>query len=339
MIAFYLYIFIWHLFSEITTPRLAIASEQRMAFIICGIIGLLGLNNEVKLQHLAYAFVFGAIFSSLYIIFYKNDMSFFQLPLHKQSWLFTYYRIKLVNTHMHYNLYLNISFVFAFYLLLRDNVKTISRIVVILACCWSFYILCLTEGRIGLVTGIIIVAVSTSLFIYKKWGWKPSVPIIVLYAIICAVIISQHKRMDIKNIQQDARVMLWEAGWKTVKENPIFGQGVCDARQSFFDKKNENENLAKYWKKYIAFRQEKSGYGTHPHNTFLEIWSEFGIIGLSTLLFLFLFPLSMQPKQHRMFLYLIVACFTIQCFFDTFLSPILFCFAIIAFTETTSTRL
>ncbi len=333
MIALYLYTFIWHIGSETHTSRFSVVVRDRLPLILCGIVGFLGLNKTIKLRHVAYIFLITAVCSSVYILFRAGGFSYFSFPWEQKVYRFAYYRIASINQHMQYNLYLNFSLIFAFYLLTRKNTNLVTRILTIIAALWIFFILCLTDGRVGLASCILLTVLICIITVYRFGKWKLLLPIFVVFAIIGSLALSNNKRIDIEKIKKDPRVMLWQAGWLTVKDAPILGQGVCDARYAFIEKEREMPNLLKWAQKDIKGKYKGDVQRVQIHNTYLEIWSEFGIIGLATLLFIFLFPLSLPPTQNRTFIALIIVICGIQCMFDTFFLSLIYGLSIMFFTS------
>lgn len=335
MIAYYLFIPIWQIGSDTFSQRFSFVLEERMPLLLCGIIGLLGFSDKVKLQHVCYAFIIGCVLTSLYIIFKFEGVTFFTHSLQKQSCIFKDARIKLVNSHMMYNLYLNISLVFALYLLQQDNIKRRIRAVVIAACIWIFYLLGITEGRIGFFTALLI---GSSFLLAYTYRYRMNRVILLismtLYIAVSSLIIMQHGRFKTDNVEHDPRWLIWQASFEIIKERPLTGYGVCDAKELFIKKAMDGEGeLQTFYKDRIHHVHNDNPHRVQPHNAFLETWSEFGIIGVVTLLFIFIFPLTMQPKEHRFYIFLITGCFWIQCMTDSFFSPLLYSLAIILFTS------
>ncbi len=338
IVAYYLFIPIWQLFSDTLSPAYHIALERRLAFLICGIIGLLGLSKQVKLHHICTIFLLTAVGTALYIIWKAGGTTFFAYDWGRQSFLFMQTRIALVNSHMVYNMYLNFSLIAAFYLISLFRRKPWQLTLTILAAIWVFYVLCLTEGRVGLLTSFLLVF-SFIIISVAKYSWK-LVPILLLvFAGIAGWVMMNNQRMKVDFITQDPREMIWKAGWKNTQVSPIVGQGVSDAKESFVEIVHQDKKLYNWWMPFVKEKKHGDWHQIHTHNAFLQAWAEFGLIGLLTLLFIFIYPLTMLPKKHQIYLFMIVGCVGIQCLFDIFLSPILYCLAIMFFTETTSKSL
>ena len=88
MIAFYLFIPIWQIWSDTLTWRFSFVLGERLPLALCGIIGLLGFSGRVRLRHACYAFITGCVLTSLYIISGSGGLAFFAHGLKEQSELF-----------------------------------------------------------------------------------------------------------------------------------------------------------------------------------------------------------------------------------------------------------
>ncbi len=339
MIAFYLFIFIWHLGTLSSSRLFSRIAEQRIPFLLCGIIGLLGFNSKVRLRHIAYVFTLSSIILSLYVILWGVGWKFFTLPFTEQARTFWEARSIMINSHMVFNLYLNTSLICIFYLLHREIFVRKIRILLFLAAGWIYYIICLTEGRIGLTTAFLLGGIYIIIYLYRISKTKACL-LLLAYIVGGVLLLTMKPRLQRDKVFKDPRIVIWKASWHTVQEHSIVGQGVYDARMSFI--KNATQDIAQLDKndpmnipalRYLEGRVIGDERRVHPHNAFLETWSEFGLIGLFTLLFLFIYPIILAPKQTRIYVIMIVACFGLQYTFDVFLSPLVYCLTIICFTS------
>ena len=74
----------------------------------------------------------------------------------------------------------------------------------------------------------------------------------------------------------------------------------------------------------------------HPHNLFLETLLEFGIVGLTVLLFLLFFPLTTGEINKRIYIWMFIGAFSIQAMFETLgnhLLPILFVLIVVLWNQ------
>ncbi|MFK7696915.1 O-antigen ligase family protein [Paenibacillus sp. HJGM_3] len=94
------------------------------------------------------------------------------------------------------------------------------------------------------------------------------------------------------------RYMLLTVGWANFESNPVFGTGP-NSYQEYLSKKAKNED-------------QKQRYHTlEPHNFFLELLSERGIIGLVLWLFPFCVFWVHRKKMDRRFIYLLISFFIV----------------------------
>lgn len=334
MMAYYLFIPLWQIWSgSYDERRFSYVMETRLSALSGGLIGLMGFGNRVKARHIAYVMLTACVASSLYIILASEGLSFFAHSLREQAMIFNPWRIELVNTHMSYNLYLNMSLIFAFYLLRQDGVRIGVKTAAVAASVWIFYILCLTDGRIGLATGMLIGAVFALAYTYQR-GVKWFLPTVTVYVLLCVAVVSQHKRFEADTIMEhEPRWQLWQASVGVVKESPILGHGVCGSIDRLAERTSEGYGaLRAYCERTVT--EETRHKLPHPHNAFLEAWSEFGLTGLAVMLFFFVFPLTMGDKRNRLYVAMTVGCYMIQNTTDVFftLQPLLYILAIILFT-------
>lgn len=334
MIVYYIYIPLWQIGSDTYDARhFSYIMESHLSMLLGGLIGIMGFSERVKLRHIACVMLVSCLFSSFYIIFKSEGFAFFTHLPSEQAEIFTLSRIRWVNSHMIYNLFLNISLVFAFYLLREENLKLPIKICVTAACAWIFYLLCLTEGRIGLFTGLLLGASFLLIYTYRR-GLKWFLPVIAVYIFAGALIISQHERFESDMIEQEPRQFIWQATVDIINEKPIIGHGVCDAKKMLTEKSLVGEgDLQDFYRPKITDRTIHKL--PHPHNAFLQAWCNFGIIGLATILFIFIFPLTLQSGKNRIYIYMTVGCFMIQSMTDLFFTPqpLLYCLSIMFFAS------
>ena len=198
---------------------------------------------------------------------------------------------------------------------------------------WIFYLLCITEGRVGLFTALLIGASFLLAFLYRRGKVLFGVATAV-YLAACIVLISQHQRFGSGNVEHDPRWLIWEATLDIIKEKPLTGQGVCDAKEKLTERAVTGEGELQDF--YSPRLNERNIHRLpHPHNAFLQAWCCFGIIGLATMLFIFIYPLTMRPKRNKIYIVMIVGCFAIQNMTDIFFTPqpLLYSLAIMLFTS------
>jgi len=199
--------------------------------------------------------------------------------------IFQIERVNSVNSHMVFNLYLNIALVSIWYILTRSWKRTIwwKLILYFSALTFIFGILSISEGRIGLVTGF---SLMLSFIFFEIWKRKKLMGIVLMFLIpfLLFGVLHHRERMTEKYIKTEPRVFLWEAALSVIKEKPIFGYGISNAQEQYdiARAKYQTEEYRLSWKHIRILTS---------HNQFLQTPMEFGILGLIILLFLFFYPI------------------------------------------------
>lgn len=137
-----------------------------------------------------------------------------------------------------------------------------------------------TEGAyIGLAAGLFFA------FMLTKWRWK----IIALTILFIFVLLLVPQTRDylitkatFKDVSGDVRLVLWQGSWRVIKANPIFGAGLA--------------GFPNLYKKYKEARHIE--ISLYPHNIFLNFWTETGILGLISFLWIVVnfFRLTFKKK-------------------------------------------
>lgn len=332
LIAYYLLIPIWHIADDVTTPRFRFVLEERIPFVLCGIIGLLGLNREVKLKPIVYVMLVSCFAVSLYAILRSTGFSYFLLPLSEQSHVFCHARIDYIASHMLFNIYLNVTLVFVFWLVSRQKLKRYEKILTALLSLWIFYLLCITEGRVGLGTCLLLVAMIVAIVSFR-YGWKVFLPVLTVYVCFAALVLMNNNRVTPERLEHDPRWLIWNADLRIISDHPLIGNGVCDAKEALIREAKEDAGLSKFYTQRLEAVYNGNYQKVQPHNAFLEAWMEFGLTGLALLILIFLYPLQMFPRRSRLYCMLIVLCFVIQSCFDSFFAPLLYCLSILLLTS------
>lgn len=332
MIIYYLFIPLWHLMDDTLTPRFSFVLQERAPFILCGVIGLMGLSREVRLKPIVYVMLGSCVLVSWYTILCGVGFSYFLLPLTEQSVAFTEARKAFVAPHMHFNLYLNLTLVFAFWLLMQKKLQRWEKVVVVVASLWVFYLLCISEGRVGLGTSLMLVALFVAIFAFR-FGWKVLTPVLALYVCFAGLVMMNHHRLTAEHLEHEPRWLIWKADWRVISESPILGNGVCDAKEMLIHEAKTDEELSVFYVNRIENEKKGNYQMVQPHNAFLEAWMEFGVLGLAMLVVIFLYPLQMLPRRNRPYCLLVIACFGLQSCFDSFFSPLLYGICILLLTS------
>jgi O-antigen ligase len=173
------------------------------------------------------------------------------------------------------------------FLFLTPTLPKIKRLLLLGVCLLGFYCLLKTSSRgawVGLLAGISIYS-----FIYNK-----KIAVIIPLAVICLLMVTPHGFQRVTALFKSEkntvweREVLWKTTWKMIKEHPVVGRGV----------NTYSRNFPKY---------KPSDYPDlrYAHNSYLQMWSEIGIIGLllflsipAVILVKALSAIKLKIKQH-----------------------------------------
>ncbi|MCK9615216.1 MAG: O-antigen ligase family protein [Candidatus Omnitrophica bacterium] len=164
------------------------------------------------------------------------------------------------------------------FLFLNRGFSKAKRIMLFVVCLLGFYCLIRTSSRgawLGFLAGI-----SFYFFVYNK---KIAIAIPVLVILLLIITPKGLDRVtglfkQEKNTVWE-RTVLWKSAWGMIKERPVLGQGV--------------NTFSEYFPKYKPADYPDLRYA---HNSYLQMWSEIGIVGL--LLFLSI-PLAILIRTLR----------------------------------------
>jgi len=312
MAFFFLLSFIYYPF-ENTSKYFTWLVGRRLAILGFAFVGFFGVNSKYKLNYFLNAYIISSIIAILFIIFYRIGIVNFILNPEREM-IFTIERIATINSHMVFNLFLNISLVSIWYILTRSWRRTAywKLFLYIVALTIIFSILSISEGRSGFMTGILLML---GFIFYEIWKRKKMIGIIVgfLVPFLFVGIVSQQKRMSENDIRTEPRIFLWKAAVSVIKEKPVFGYGISNAQEQFdiARSKYETEQFRKDWHQIRILTS---------HNQFLQTTMEFGVFGLLILLFLYLYPIFIADKNRSIFaLFIIFPCFY-ESLFDVFIT-------------------
>jgi len=308
LLLFFLLIFIYHPFEDSNKYFLRLL-ELRLALFGFAVVGFFGPNKLYKLEYIANAFIVSSVFAILFLIFGAVGIKEFIVNPNRAE-LFSQMRILYINSHLVFNVYLNIALVFCWYYLFKvKNLKyeKVKFPFYIFAVILIIYILVISEGRMGILT-----CISMSLLIIGVRLWKLK-RIYVYFLILLApfamwILINSHKRMSPSELQADPHTIFWNAAIDVVEIQPVIGFGASRAQEEF------NTALGKLLTpEYIVNSKEIKVFNCQ--NQFLHTYMEFGIIGLILLIYLITKPLVLAENGRKFLSFLLM--FIIAAQFNT----------------------
>lgn len=298
---------------ESSNKYFQILLEKRFPLLGVSIVAIFGVNKLYKLNYFLNTFIISAVVAIVYLAFVRMGVS---EVLNNEDWqtVFAAHRIEYVNTHMVFNFYLNISLISIWYILTRSWRKTIwwKRYLYIAAMTVIFSALSISDGRSGFAMGILLML---SFIFFELWKRRKALGIVVglLIPFLLIGIAGNHKRMSEKALETEPRWFLWESALSVIKQKPVLGHGISDA-QVEFDLARPNFETEEYRHNWRNNKRLDS------HSQYLQTTMEFGIFGLTILLFLYVFPILIADKNRRMFAILLLVVCAYQSVFDLFIT-------------------
>lgn len=287
--------------------------ERRLPLFGFALICLFGLNNLYKLSWFLNTFILTSVISVLYLFFIKVGIG---EVIGGSNWieLFNNARIKWINTHMVFNFYLNISLIAVWFILKNRShvMSSFLKSLYILSALIVFVALVISEGRTGIILLMLILAF---LLFYEVWVRKKKLAIIVTIIIPFIIVgfVSHKDRFSVEKLKNDPRFCIWKSAAYVIKQQPVFGFGISDAQNQFsvartkfmpVDYQEDIKNIALY----------------HAHNQYLQIWMEFGLIGLILVFFLYFYPLKIIDSSKKLLLGLFTLMWSFESLFEIFIT-------------------
>lgn len=231
----------------------------------------------------------------------------------------SYFNYSLFSHFLHpsyYALYLTFG---ASLIIYRDRIngysipnKIIRNILVLIL----FIVVFLLQSRAGLI-GILVFAVWSLFIGSRRTKMTVLYTFLVLLVSIFVLLTGRFVRVteNLSNskyhnlIKSEIRLSIWSDALHLIKEKPIFGYGIGDAKTQLV-KSYKNEKLIEAVEKEF-----------NAHNEYLEVILQFGLVGLSVLLAMFILPLLKMDIQKPLFI-IFVALVTIHFVFESMLERI-----------------
>ena len=278
-------------FFEADSRYLSTFYEYRTAFIGFSLVGLLGISNKFKTRYFAYAAIVSLI--PFFISIYNALPSWFynlQVFQHKLN-VISYVRSQEICSHMTINLFLCVGMILFSKVIAisKYKIEKVFSIFMILA----FYILVmLSEGRVGMLNANIVLLFIILRFAIKKLKFFiPTIVVLLSSAIVLGLFMFSDNELtkDIKVFNKaNPREYIWQEGVNQILDAPIIGHGASTNALQMKERLLNNKELCSIEKFLISHLKEDHVYGIHPHNQIMQNWQEYGILGLFTILGLFL---------------------------------------------------
>lgn len=285
-----------------------------------------------------YAIISGFILGMLFSESISYLIHFNLLPYKLELYNTIIYESQGVNNpspflnHSQYNVLLSIAIGFMLYNLLKNDNKILIKFISVFFIVTASVNLILVGGRIGYISYIVIIMLVLFL-VYKMRIFKIVLPISFLLLTLFFYLAYNHSsqfKLRIENTISDKeklingnkenfkssiglRIGFWLNSVDVIKENLIFGVGTGDHMNSVA------QNLPKEHK-YIVQMIE------HPHNEYLKILLQFGILGFIFFLNIFYQIFKLEDNDFKNYLVILTCGVCCLLLTDIFVKNILIIF-------------
>jgi len=315
IIFYFLLQFLYYPFEK-NTALFGTYIEERIPFLIFGIVGLLGFNRYFKLKYFAWTFI---ITSFLIGVFLLSKMTPEIWNSENRNSLFGLIRIQYVNQHMKLNYYFNLSLIFSYYLLVYYARKKVlwPRFALIVVAAVIVVNLFLSEGRVGLITSFVLL----TMFIIRYFWHKSRILTFVstsLFILLAIVLVKGNPRLSEENLKREPRLVIWKIAVDEIVKSDFAGIGVSTAANNMT----------------IEFAKRDMFNNKHTHNLFLQSTLEYGVVGLLVTLAMFILGYYSVSRSFRLIMSFLLMTTLMQMMMGSFerdLNPTVFllCFILI----------
>lgn len=344
-VSFIFFFFVINIFAfadQHTSRQWGGIADAYLPMLIYGAIGIVGISGKIKVKYIALTM----LIVCLYIVGASIwHIKAFLPTLPVSEWMPTYYhfRTHLFGAHMIINVYRNIAIIMSVYALCNEEMSKICKTLIITLLAITCLFVAFSDGRIGLITMIVILFSFLLKYTIHKLGKKLTIIAMTVFAVLAGILVlNKDKFQNVANLEHNPRYSLWHVACKTIAEKPLLGHGVFSFKEDFSQNAIKDEGIQKYYLDEF-FSTYKDGDITqmHPHNEFLKTAMQIGIVGLIPFLLIFILPFYTRFGEKQIYINLFVFCFVLQMLFDVFHSgfqPRLYCLVyLILFSATKQT--
>ena len=255
--------------------------EQRLPYLGFGLIGLLGLQTRVHAKFFSYTGLALILGITVYLLcclpwHLVDDWSSFQFH-------FNELRHTTINAHMAYNLFLSAVMLLQVYQF--DTARTQLRKAGILAAILLIYlIMVISDGRIGLIAANLILLVA-AVRIFKIHYRVLAMILPVALALLAATLLLHPKFSTTFSASQNPRIAIWKLSLHEIAEHPWRGYGPSSTIAKLAKDIPDDEGIKASGEEFLLQTIESGEtFGIHPHSMYLQVWMEYGVVGVAVLL-------------------------------------------------------
>lgn len=233
---------------------------RKISLYIVFFSAIITITNEKDLQRfLAVFFIFTAVISTVEIAQYVTDFKTLSEGKPLSEVRLEYYGYPITNAEIKMLvLLIIIPLIFSTY---KFILKKIILIVLFLPLLFSFYLTNARNAFLGLVAGLFIYG----LLVNRKF-LTGLVVFLVLFIAFAPLPVKERILSigDLNHPSNHSRIVMWETGWKMIKDNAVIGIGDVDIKKAYEQYK----------------KPEFHGEGSHMHNNIIQITLTTGFLGL-----------------------------------------------------------
>lgn len=242
------------------------------------------------------------ILASVIILFIRWDIRSISSYLETNSLTSaaSYFSLSFLQHRSYISMYLIYGIVLIINRLFNDRERGFLMIGSGVAITFAVYIIIL-GSRAALIT-LLLISIYYFWKSLNRYSFKVSLPLTLAVLIIFVTVIFRFTRIGetviirSENSNSDVRISLWANAFQVFKHSPVFGYGIGDGHDK------------------IALQYERNGLEValknkfNAHNQFLETSVQTGIIGVTSLILIFLIPLikSIRKKREMLFLFIVI---------------------------------
>lgn len=319
-ILFYLLIPIRQIWDPAHTWLFSHKSETYLQFLILGLMGFLGFNHTLKLEHVTGVMTLTCLYMAIILAWRMRGLPFADFTTWNKT--LNDMRIQWLNSHMAINAYCNMTLVFAGWTLLESSCRKGWKMVIGILSVGIILGILLSEGRTGQITLMVLLTTFIEVWLYKHRWFKWLVPSLMAMALCMGLLYHFSPRFQSPSTQDNPRLYVWKVGLDVAKEKPIAGWGVSSAREEFIKRGLENEEFKiRYLHEFEIISMKHFGeiryQIIHPHNAFIETTMELGLIGTCIFLLCLILPVCLLPiGRLRWYLATCIFVFAMQGMFE-----------------------
>lgn len=312
---------LWQLTDPIKTNLYQVTINDFAPFFFVGIAGFIGMTNTIKMEYVGWVMLSVSVAICAYVGYLATLDA---LKGYDWWFAFNWFRARNVNTHMVLNLYFNMSLILGAFVLFITSYSRGIKIITVLLMLPICFALFITDGRVGLLTMVIIVIFFLLQYTIRLRRWW-IIAGLTVFCVGTGFYLANNDRIQEIFHTKNPRIEQWKESVSMIQERPVVGYGVCSARKEYVQRVLANEYLRNT---YVAEEVESNPYYQqngvvqydmmHPHNAILESWMRYGIIGLLLCLFCLFGPMCMRLGKYQIYLTLCALAFLIQALFESF---------------------